>query len=770
MTYPDRQKFSGPRFSGPTWPRFSMPVRYAIAALMAGVSLLPVMPHAIASVSDGSSVASAPAPAPAPAPVPDPQDQVGFLADTVTYNDTVQNITAEGNVEITQKDKIVRADQIVYHLTTDKVEAVGNVSLTDSSGDVHFADRVELEKQFSSGYIKRLRSILADGSRIKAEEGRRIDGTVIIMKNASYTACEPCKAHPERSPLWQITADQVTHDNQDHSISYEDAKLEIYGVPVAYTPYFSHPDGTIKQKSGFLPPSFSLDSQLGLGVASRYYYAISPSEDATVGARFFSKTAPQLLGEYRKRFKDAFLKFEGGTTYSNRKDSVGDETITTDDEVRGHFFGEGLWELDKKWRTGFKTQLTTDDQYLRQYDVSSEDILQNEIYAERFDQRDYFVVRALGFQDVRVSDRSADQPNILPEFQLSQYGDPRKFFGGRWSFDLSGLGLTRKGNGQDVGRLSSTIGWQRRDIAPVGFVNKIDASVRGDYYSISDRDETSLVGGTGGPNAARVYPLIQDTLSYPLVRDFDSSRVVVEPTVALTLSTNAKNDTGIPNEDSQDVQIDALNIFSPDRFPGIDRVEDRSHLTYGARTGLYENDGDKIETFLGQSFRFENRDNPFPDGSGLSDQKSDLVGQIITSYRDRFTLDYNFQLASDSLRSERHELNTFAALGDLSLSATYLYARALEGTDLDSSREQIYGSAAYLLNPEWKVYSAARYDFSAEDEGLRYTDLGLGYEGQCFNVLTRARRNFTFDDTGDNATEITVSLGFRNLGSFGNED
>ena len=102
----------------------------------------------------------------------------------------------------------------------------------------------------------------------------------------------------------------MTHDKDAHSISYEDAKFEVYGVPVVYTPYFSHSDGTIKQKSGFLPPKLSLNSQLGFGFTSKYYWAIDPSEDATIGARVFSRNAPQLLTEYRKRFEDAEIEFD----------------------------------------------------------------------------------------------------------------------------------------------------------------------------------------------------------------------------------------------------------------------------------------------------------------------------------------------------------------------------------------------------------------------------------------------------------------------------
>lgn len=685
-------------------------------------------------------------------------DEVQFAANAVSYDETTQVITAEGQVEITQDGKIVRANQVIYNLPEDKVTAVGEVVMLEPSGNVHFADRVELEQKLKNGYVKKLRSVLADGSRFAAEEGQRIAGTKTVMSKASYTPCEPCKANPEKAPLWQLVADKVTLDEVDHSVSYDNARFEVYGVPVAYTPYFVHPDGTVKQKSGFMPPKFLLDSQLGFGVGSNYYWAIDESQDATIGARVFTKDNPQLLGEYRRRFDAAELQLNGSFTYSDSDEN---------DKTRGHLFGKGLWELNDKWRAGFNAQVTSDDRYLRRYGISNDTVLENEIYAERFDDRDYFVARALAFQDIRISDRSADQPNILPELNASFMGDPNGLLGGRWDLDLSSLNLLRKGNGQDVFRVSSGLGWQRRDVSSFGLVNVFNIKARTDMYEISDRDEMSLVGGSGGPHAFRFYPLMHDELSYPMVRNFATTQMVIEPKVSVSASTRIKNDTDIPNEDSQDVQIDALNIFDDNRFPGLDRVEDRTRVTYGLRTGLYKDDGSMGEVFLGQSYRLDDKSNPFPEGSGLSDEKSDIVGNIIGRYRDRYSLNYKFQLGSQNLEAQRHELDGMAMFGDLTLNTTYLYLRGLEGTDLTDSRQQIYGDISYMMTEDWKLSTAARYDFSADEEGLRYTDLGVEYVGQCASFGIRARRNFTYEDTGDNGTEITMQLGLKNLGSVG---
>lgn len=727
-------------------PRFAM-----IAVLMAGSCYAPISFAAIANHDLNPAQ---------PAPIPS-DDQIDFQANTVLYDEALQIITAEGQVEIAQAGQIIQSDKIVYNLPEDKVEAVGNVVMMDKSGDVHFAERAELKTKLKDGYIKKLKSVLADGSRITASEGQKTGGKT-VMKDASYTPCEECKVNPDKPVLWQIVADEVTHDKDNHSVEYKNAKFEVYGVPVAYVPYFSHSDGTIKQKSGFLTPKFSLNSQLGFGLESRYYWAISPNEDATIGAKVFSKNIPQLTGQYRKRLDNAEIQFDSSTTYSNDNND-----IDNDKKVRGHLFGNGLWDINDKWRSGYTLQLTTDDTYLREFDITRDNVLENEVYLERFDDRDYFVARAIAFQDVRVSDRAVDQPNILPEFQASFMGNPNEILGGRWNADFSSLNLLREGSGQDIFRGSAGLDWQRRDVTAIGLVNTLSISMRGDAYQISDRDETSIVGGTGGASAFRFYPLIHDVVSYPIAKDIGAGQIVIEPTIALSVSTKAKNSSNIPNEDSQDVQIDTANIFEANRFPGLDRVEDRSHATYGARTGIYGDDGSKGEIFLGQSYRFDNDSNPFPDGSGLSEQESDVVGQIALQYKNLYDVNYRFQLASDNFQSERHEMDVAADFGHLSLAATYLYARKLDRTDILDSRQQIYGSSVYEFNESWSLLSNARYDLSNEDEGLRYAGLGLNYSGQCFSILTSLRRSYADKETGDNATEFSVQLGLKNIGTFG---
>jgi LPS-assembly protein len=339
-------------------------------------------------------------------------NKVDLTSNTLHYDDTQKIAIAEGAVEIIQAGRILKSDRVDYYIDQDRVVATGNVTITEPSGDIYYADRLELTNQMKDGTVQKFRTLLQDGARFTAQSGERINGEKIIMNTASYSPCDLCKYDPTKPPLWQIKANKVIHNTTEKSITYNDATFELGGVPIVYTPYFSHPDGTENQKAGFIAPTFSLSSDLGFGVTSQYYIPINRSEDITIGAQFFTEQKPLLLGEHRKRFNRGEIKTNASMTHASRSDSVGGQDVGADGEFRGHLFSQGVYDINQKWRAGYGVQLTSDDQYLNQYDISSEDILENELYLERFDNRNYASARLIGFQDVRVSNRAADQPNV----------------------------------------------------------------------------------------------------------------------------------------------------------------------------------------------------------------------------------------------------------------------------------------------------------------------------------------------------------------------
>ena len=705
------------------------------------------------------------------------QSPVDLQADQLQHDDSTQRVTASGNVILKQDGKTVKADEIIYILNEDRVIATGNVEFMDITGDVHKASSVEFSDTLKSGFIEELQSILVDGSRITASNGQHLDGTRTVMKDVFYTPCKICEEKPEKAPLWQLRASEVEHNKETKTIKYRNARLEVKGVPVAWLPYFSHTDGTVERKSGFLSPAAGFSSDLGVFVEGSYYWSLAPDKDLTAGIRAYTDENPLGFLEYRQRWNNASLFVNGNFTVSDRNDIENDITIEEENELRGNLIVSGLWDINNKWRSGLKINIASDDQFLRQYDfdtesetTSDDDVLENQLFAERFSGRNYFVSRLLAFQDVRAEeDLEESQPFVLPEIEAQFLGEPGAipFLGGRYDIQASFLSLLRdESNEQDVVRGHLSAGWQRRIVSDYGLVSEVNANVQGTVFHVNDRlgaSEDSTIDASSFEG--RAFGYLDIKASYPLAKRFKSSQVIIEPVASLTLAPNVGDDSEIPNEDSLDVQLGALNLFEADRFAGVDRVEDQSRITYGVRTGVYSDDGSFGEAFLGQSFRFDNDGSDFTSGSGLDDQSSDIVGEVRANYKNDYSLNYRFQLDNDSLASVRHEVGASANIYNLRLSSRYLFASALEGTEIDASREQIVNSASYRINDNWRVFGSARHDLG-EDPGLRRAFLGLDFTGDCVTWSLAAERNLTNESSGDNSTEIFLRLGLKNLGEF----
>lgn len=739
----------------------------AMAQPVTTASIAPVAPVTPAADAGMQPQTQSQAKSETPAPDFNGDQPMNVTANELVYEQNLNRVTAQGGVDITQEGRRLQADKVIYDIKADKVFAQGNVVLTDVTGDVHKAEQVEMEQAFKQGFVKGLSSILSDGSRITAREGMRVNAEKIILKDAWYTPCKPCQAKPNETPDWNVKAKEVTLDQVNHRVVYKDAKFELFGIPVAYTPYLSHPDGTLKQKSGLLSPRFGFGSQLGGFLENKYYHALAPDKDLTTGLMITGQEGAMVSTEYRQRFENAKMSIGGSITNSTRpkEDDFGNDE-RSNDEVRGNVRGEGKWDMTDKWRSGYKVNWASDDQYLRQYKMPSEDVLQNEIYAERFDERDYARVRAMSFQDTRVTRADIDQPHVVPWIEVEHLTDPKAILGGRGKVSASTVGLVRDGSAQDTQRFSGKAEWNRRTILPAGIVNDTDLTVRGDLYASQDRFAADLAPGQSSEDtSSRKFAQAHTQFGYPLSKRLDKGDYIVEPRVVLTGGTDVRDLRDIPNEDSQDVDFSASQLFEAERFAGYDRIDDGNRVTYGLSNQYISDKGTQIEAFGGQSQRLSDDNNPFPDGSGLEDTRSDWVGRLRYLTAGGSSAEYGFRYDQKSLASERQDVTLNLNMDPLSLAAAYFYVAPLAGTDLTEAREQIALAPILKLSDAWWLRGNARYDLSGDQDerGLLTAGVGFDYIGDCITFSMTANRNNLDQAAGTSETEVFFRIGFKNL-------
>ncbi len=695
-----------------------------------------------------------------------PQQPVSFSASSVSYDEEKRIVQAKGDVFIRQDGRVLNADNVIYNVRSGEANASGSVILTDLNGDVHKADEVMLHENLKRGRLTNLRSVLADGSTIKAKTGYRTVDNKTVMNDAVYTACKTCDVDSGKSPIWQIKASEVVHNNNDKSVEYKNATFEAYGLPIAYFPYFSHPDGSEKRKNGLLAPNAGFKSNEGFMLDNRYYWSMAPDEDMTFGLRAFAKENPLLYAQWRKRWSNAVAELNFGGTSSEYSHTVGGIDVKEDAEPRGHVMATALWDVDNKWRLGADINWASDDEYMDQYDFTGDDVLTSDVYAERFDGRDFGTVRFLTFQDTRTLEDAVDQPELFPEVYASFQGNPNAvpLIGGSWYLNTSYLGLRRNGEDeQEVDRLSLGAGWKKRHISSVGIVSDIDISAYQDAYFVKDFVDTTGLRHDR-KNETRFFPQIHAVSSLPMVRDFSNYKTSLEPIVALTFAPDLDDDLAIPNEDSQDVQLDIDALFNANRFPGVDGIEDQSRITYGLRSGLHFFDDGQVNAFLGQSYRFDQNNNPFSAGSGLENRSSDVVGSLGGQYG-HHNFDYRFQLDSRHLNSGRYEFDLNLDWKRYGVDAQYLFAKSIDGTEFDANREQASASGFYYIADNWRTNAGLVRDFG-ESAGLRKAFVGIDHYDQCMSWGLTAQRNLTDSISNDSDLEILFRLGLKNIGEF----
>ena len=398
-----------------------------------------------------------------------------LIADLITYDEGADTVVASGDVEASRGGRILRADRILYRRGDEVVTASGNVALLEPSGEVMFADSVELTGDLKSGVIHRLSVLLTDDARLVAGGAQRLDGNRTVMRRAVFSPCEICLDEPAREPFWQIKGGTVVHDQAERSLSYYDALLEVLGVPVLYTPYFRHPDPTVRRYSGFLVPNYRSSAALGAEVEIPYFWNIAPNRDATFSPRFTSDEGVVLAGEYRERTRDGRFTIDASVTRASTAAEDGRR-------IRGHLFGDGAFDIDENWRWGFVLERALDDTYLSRYDISSRDELVTTLFAEQYEQRSFVSGNGYLFQSLRAGEQSDRSPIVLPLLDANLVSAP-DYAGGYATLDANLMVLERL-DGVDSRRVSVTGGWHRPFISSGGHVFRIDASLRGDAYHV----------------------------------------------------------------------------------------------------------------------------------------------------------------------------------------------------------------------------------------------------------------------------------------------
>jgi LPS-assembly protein len=592
----------------------------------------------------------------------------------IVYDHDNNRVSAVGDVELSYQGRTLQADRVTYDRKTGRVHAEGNARMTEANGAVITGDRFDLTEDFKNGFIDSMRVEQVVRQRntetktyFTAPRAERIEGDQMVFERGTYTACEPCLEHPERPPLWQVKAARIIHNNEERTIYYENATIEFWGLPIAYMPYFSTPDPTVKRKTGFLTPHYIMSSSLGTGVAVPFFWNLAPNYDLTLQPTYLDRQGVLGQAEWRHRLLHGSYNVRAAGIFQKDGDAFLPAPLgPRDRDHRGSLESTGLFYINERWRLGWDVALLSDKWFLQNYRIKSESIQTfyskesiSTLYLQGQGDRSWFDLRGYYFQGLSSYDWQKQMPVVHPVLDYDKRVNGPQPLGGEVRFNLNLTSLSReathfsqivatpgftspnfrlfqgipnydgvfetcsvfqrgncivRGLAGSFTRLSTQLSWRRNYVDDAGQVWTPFAYARADgfwnSYSTSGYINPQITNFIGADEdfVGRFMPAIGLEYRYPFVAHTQHwGTHTVEPIAQVIARPNESRIGRLPNEDAQSLVFDDSTIFNWDKFSGYDRVEGGARANVGAQYTFNGLNGFYGNALIGQSYQLAGR-------------------------------------------------------------------------------------------------------------------------------------------------------------------
>jgi len=568
------------------------------------------------------------------------QEGKQISADKIIYNKSNQLLKTFGNSKFSDiKNRTLTAENFEYDLEKKIISAENKVKFLDNYKNIYYFSKLNADDKFNEIIGYNLNSDLNKEkfqSKDKFNEfieprlsGKEVSikDNITIIKDGKFTSCKSTN-EKEGCPYWNLNADLVTHDKEKKQIIYKNATLDLNNVPILYTPYFSHPDPSVKRKEGFLAPSFaSLGSDIGTTIKVPYFYPVSESADFTISPVYYFKQNPLLLGEYREKFKNGDLSIEGGFTQGYKE-----ITSTQTDGSRHHLYGNlNLNFVDKildQSEFNTKIQRTNNPTYLRVNKINStvdgfkrnlvkedETKLTNEIYLNSFGKNESLNFKTAAYQNISTIKASDQYEYLLPEIVYTKYNL------------LNNNNLNFSSNFKSLNTNTN----QNKTT----FINNLDYSTPESYNTnlgigykfLTKINNINYYSDYRTPNEnlnSQINPVVGLDTSLPFAKISKESEQYLIPRILTRYSpgkmTNAK---------SNDTSLNTDNLFSINRMNSDELIEKDLSFNIGLdwmwkEKIVNKNKPAEAAFSIGQVVKF-NEDPDMPTKSSLQNKSSDLV-------------------------------------------------------------------------------------------------------------------------------------------------
>ena len=678
-----------------------------------------------------------------------------FSSDDLEVNEKTNIMTATGNVIIINDGRKITANKVIYDQDADKAVATGDVILSEKDGSKYHSEEVILTNEFKSIIAIPLNGTLADGSFISAKSLKQNDKGESFFNEGIYTACD-CNIKDGETPIWRLESSSIKHDPKTKTIYHKHVRMKIFSIPIYYLPYLSHPDWTVKRKTGFLTPVYGYSDQNGFNAKVPFYYA--PENDKSLDMTFTSHQngnsghAEQL--NLRKEYGSASINTNIFRGNLDTNKSNGDNVFGINLSVSA--------ELQNRWNMKLEGRYADQDTFMRRYGFDSRSEYKSFITLEKVKQNSISNIEMYNIENLDEGKNSNNEPVLAPSVSHHIFKSNDNY-----NYDIK-INAHSLDNDEyyDIKRWSGS-GEINKRVDYNDFILEGNVSLGLDLYSILGRPSTDT-------DTKKYIDRLSSGMSISASKqhhtDYNGLALLIEPKVQLSSSFSPNRTKQIPNRDSAEFRLDQANLFLNNQYQGRDNIQNNQKLKFGLTSMIMtENLGD-IDFFVGQSHKLGGSEN------NITTNNTDNQSHIINSVDWNISKEANFSWFSlynhNNLKSD---LSNFSFKGSKNVwgySAEHSSINKGLLADGSKDREELKISLSKDFN-NWKTSYSAIYDMNddkqnniSESLALEYTDSGYMFQN-CLTVMLEYKNtggDVDRDIKPDNSLYLTFN--FRNLGEY----
>jgi len=655
------------------------------------------------------------------------EEKIKIYADEVRVDEVNEKVTATGNAVAVNEDNIkIKSDKLIYNKSINYLEANGNVIINDQMKNTFFLDELNASNNFNTISGKSVKARLHDDSRIVGSNFDKKD-KISIAENAEYTPCIKENYLIKNCPGWKLKSKKIYHDSENRTIHYDHAQIQLFNIPVFYLPYFSHPDPSVKKRSGFLMPTIQTDNQLGETFSIPIFINLNSNRDLTFTPNI-QTTANNFYNLDYRHLNDSF-NLEINSSIDDNDDNTG---------TSNHLFFESeIFNSYGNLNTYLRT--SNNDTYMRKNNINNLTVLKSGIEFDREEKNTFFSIETIGYKHLTVDNQQWEY--LYPSIVYDINNIDNNIFDGNVSLNNK-FSFRKNLNENYVSLASSQLNWTNQKIKKnLGLIFDNEANLRVTSISIDEksRSDTSNI---------RFYPQLSSKISYPLLKSSSSFNQTVTP-IIMPIIAPYNNYTG-----AQDVTNS--NLFSTNRATSISEWESGPRINYGIEWFINSEKGTDIRTVIGQNYRFNKlRDDTSRE---ISDY---FINSNININLENY-LDGSLIIDRDDLKIRSLNANSFNRLGDLIFAINYDYTSGKYNT----SAEQIAVGGKYELeNNLFIKFTGAKNLDTNKNIGYQY---GILYENDCLGIDFNYYRDLTKDRDIRESDGFSFTVVLKPFGSTNN--